>query len=201
MSEFRETRLPQIDFTPTTWGQMQYRAPTVGSALPWQRGSGDWYRNPYLWGAGLGAGLIGDIWGANTLPDLNLPRFGGRYLAQARKLARPQLQAGLGESARLGAGELASLGANLSAMGITGGPKLEAISGLAQQGQAARNMQLYAQWQKQITDLASQLYQWDMQKRIAEYNAAMQRSGGGIGGALSQVGQTFASALPFLLMA
>ena len=169
---------------------MTAQSPTQGSP---------WYQSPYLWGAGLGLGFLGDILGASQYPNLQLPQFGQQYMGQARKALGPGLQSALAGSAALGAQELSGLGANLASMGISGGPKLEAISGLAQQGQAARNMQLYGQWQKQITDLASQLYQWDMQRRIAEYEAATQRTGGGVSGAFSQIGQTFAGALPFLL--
>jgi hypothetical protein len=140
-----------------------------------------------------GLGAIGDA----LQPDLRLPRFSGKYMSQARKYGGPELHAAQSRSQSLAADERAMLGANLAQMGISGGAKLQSLHNMVRAGQAQRDLQAYASWQKNITDLAMQLYQFDLQRKAAEYEA---NRGGGVGGFLSGVGQLGASLLPLAVL-
>ena len=162
-------------------------------------GNEGWGWPQWLTMGGVGLGAIGDIIGANTGGSIDLPSFaGGGYMSQAQKMMQPQLQAALSRSSALGAQEQAALGANLAQMGVSGGSKLQAVHNMVRSGQAQRDMQAFAQWQSQINNMAMQLAQMDWQRRISEYEG--RREGGGFGGALSQIGQTAASVLPFVFL-
>jgi len=158
-----------------------------------------WLMSPWLTAGTLGLGVLGDLgqalglWGGG--PDL--PEFGRGYLSRARQLGMPELRTAQSVSARDLMGANVATGGLFDAMGMRRSGPLIAAQTANVANAAQRNQQLMAQWQQQINNLAMQLYQADMQRIMAEYEAGR---GGGIGGFLGGLGQIGAGLLPWQFM-